>query len=304
MKPNPNWRGDPTFLPDVLRLFGVRFVEHPSWKLWGMGDFGVIQGVFWHHTGARNTSAEYIRRNPGLDMALSSQFHTAPDGLQTLLGAGIAWHAGRGWGHGWPTNNANSVAIGFEMQHNGTDPWPEAQLESTRRATAAILWFLGKRATPSTMIAHWEYSLQAQGKWDPGAGDGVAGHVMDMDVQRAKVNELIDKFNRDGTLDGAGKDDLTMADIEELKRHITAEHEATRRYLADFITGFVGPIGSDAKDIRQQVTGGRNAGEYPGWPQSGGRTLLDLAAAIAAALDVPSTRDVLTRSTSTKKEIR
>lgn len=304
MKPNPNWRGDPVWLPEVLRLFGVRFVEHPGWKLWGMGDFGVIQGVFWHHTGARNTSAEYIRRNPGLSNALSSQFHTAPDGLQTILGAGIAWHAGRGWGHGWPTNNANPVSIGFEMQHNGTDPWPEEQLESTRRATAAILWFLGKRATPSTMIAHWEYSLQAQGKWDPGAGNGKAGAVMDMDVQRAKVNALIDKFTRDGTLDGAGKDSLTMADIEELKRHITAEHEATRRYIADFITGFVGPIGSDTKDIRQQMTGGRDAGQYPGWPQSGNRTLLDLVAAIAAAADVPGTRDTLTPSTSTKKEIR
>ena len=84
MKPNPNWRGDPVWLPEVLRLFGVRFVEHPTWKLWGMGDFGAIQGVFWHHTGARNTSAEYIRRNPGLSYALSSQFHTAPDGMGTV----------------------------------------------------------------------------------------------------------------------------------------------------------------------------------------------------------------------------
>lgn len=302
MKPNPNWRGDPVWLPEVLRLFGVRFVEHPNWKLWGMGDFGAIQGVFWHHTGARNTSAEYIRRNPGLSNALSSQFHTAPDGLQTLLGAGIAWHAGRGWGHGWPTNNANSVAIGFEMQHNGTDPWPEAQLESTRRATAAILWFLGKRATPSTMIAHWEYSLAAQGKWDPGAGNGRSGAVMDMDPQRAKVNELIDTFNRYGTLDGAGKDQLTMADIRELKAHITAEAEKTRKYIANFIVGFNGPIGSDVKDIREQITGGRDAGEYPGWEQSGGRTLLDLAAATAAQAGVPDTRDTLAPTTKTIKK--
>ena len=304
MKPNPNWRGDPVWLPEVFRLFKVPFREYPGWKLWGMGDFGVIQGVFWHHTGARNTSPAYIRNNPRLGNALSSQLHTAPDGLQTILGAGIAYHAGRGWGHGWPTNNANPFSIGFEMQHNGTDPWPEAQLESTRRATAAILWFLGKRATPSTMIGHWEYSAQAQGKWDPGAGNGKTGAVMNMDVQRAKVNELIDRFNRYGTLDGAGKDSLTMADIEALKRHITAEHEATRRYLADFIIAFVGPIGSDTKDVRQQLTGGRDAGEYPGWPQGGARTVTDGVYAIGEKLGIPGMRDTLAPTTSTKKEIR
>lgn len=290
LKPNPNWRGDPTFLPEVLRAFGVKFKEWPNWKLWGMGDFGRIQGVAWHHTGARNTSAAYIRNNPGLGNGLSSQFHTAPDGTQTILGAGIAWHLGRGSLPGWPTNNANAVAIGFEMQHNGTDPWPEKQLESTRRATAAILWFLGKRATRTTMIAHWEYSLQAQGKWDPGAGNGQVGALMDMDVQRAKVNQIIDEFNRRGA---TAEEELTMADVEALKRHITAEHELTRRFLADFIKGFVGPVGSDVKDVRQQITGGRDAREYPGWPQSGNRTLLDLVAATAEKVGVPNTRDTL-----------
>lgn len=39
----------------------------------------------------------------------------------------------------------------------------------------------------------------------------------------------------------------------------------TIKYFTDFITGYLGPIISDVKDIRQQFTGGRNAGEYPGW---------------------------------------
>lgn len=257
MKPNPHWRGDPTFLPDVFRAFGVKFREYPGWKEWGMGDFGVIQGVFWHHTGAHNTSPEYIRNNPRLSNALSSQLHTAPDGLQTILGAGIAWHAGKGWLAGWPTNNANAVAIGFEMQHNGIDPWPEAQLESTRRATAAILWFLGKRATKQTMIAHWEYSNAAQGKWDPGAGNGRSGAMMDMDRQRDLVNQLIDKYNRYGTLDGAP--------AAPARKEIALEDYLTRTYYTDFLKGFVGPIGADVKDVRQQLTGGRDGGQYPGW---------------------------------------
>lgn len=39
----------------------------------------------------------------------------------------------------------------------------------------------------------------------------------------------------------------------------------TTKFFTDFITAFVGPIISDVKDIRQQITGGRDAGEYPGW---------------------------------------
>lgn len=256
IKPNPNWRGDPTFLPDVFRAFGVKFREYPGWRDWGMGDFGVIQGVIWHHTGAANTSPEYIRRNPRLSNGLSSQFHTAPDGTQTILGAGIAWHAGKGSHPGWPTNDANRVSLGFEMQHDGVSPWPDVQLESTRLATAAILWFLGKRATKQTMLAHWEYSYHAQGKWDPGAGNGKSGAMMNMDVQRDKVNVLIDNFTRTGNAYGkpapAPKPALALGPL-------------STKFFTDFTTGFIGPMISDVKDIRQQLTGGRNATQYPGW---------------------------------------
>lgn len=269
MKPNPNWRGDPLFLPDLFRHFGIKFKEMPGWKLWGMGDFGHIQGVFWHHTGARNTSAAYIARNPGLSNALSSQFHTAPDGTHTLCGAGIAWHAGRGWGNGWPTNNANPISLGFEMQHNGTDTWPEAQLDSTRRATAVILWFLGKRATVSTMIGHWEYSMQAQGKWDPGKGNGVSGAVMDMAHQRSLVNQYIDNINKYGRLD----------------KPATTSHkgnEVTFEQLKVFVTGFFKPWFDNWNQVWEQLRGpGGN-----GWPQLGKNhkgqnlTLVDAVAAL------------------------
>lgn len=249
MKPNPNHRGDPLFLPQLFRHFGIKFKTMANWDLWGMGDFGQIQGIFWHHTGARNTSAGYIARNPRLGNGLSSQFHTAPDGTQTLCGVGIAWHAGKGWGHGWATNNANPVSLGFEMQHNGTDKWPEAQLDSTRRATAVILWYLGKRATPSTMIAHWEYSREAQGKWDPGRGNGVAGAVMDMDIQRRLVNELIDNINKFGALDAPAEKVETV----------------TFAQMKTFVTGFFKPWFTTWHEIWEQLRGV----DGNGWAQLG-----------------------------------
>lgn len=52
------------------------------------------------------------------------------------------------------------------------------------------------------------------------------------------------------------------------------------KHITDFVAGFCGPIGSDIKDVRQQITGGRDAGEYPGWPQLGGRTVVDALAEI------------------------
>jgi len=272
MRPNPAWRGDPVFLPDVFRAFGVKFREYPGWKQWGMGDFGRINGVFWHHTGSSNTSAQFIRNNPMLGNALSSQLHTAPDGLQTILGAGIAYHAGKGWGCGYPTNNANSFSIGFEMQHNGTDAWPEAQLESTRRATAAILWFLGKRATVETMTAHWEYSLKAQGKWDPGRGDGISGHMMDMNIQRRKVNELIDRFNKYGTLNPAKKEATP----------VTNHQDNLYKQITKFISGYLGPQIEALQEVWRQLRGP----EGKGWPQLGQNskgqnlTLVDAVAAL------------------------
>ncbi|WP_235681139.1 peptidoglycan DD-metalloendopeptidase family protein [Tomitella gaofuii] len=39
--------------------------------------------------------------------------------------------------------------------------------------------------------------------------------------------------------------------------------------IIGFIKGYVGPVISDVKDVREQLTGGRDWGEFPGWPQLG-----------------------------------
>lgn len=73
-------------------------------------------------------------------------------------------------------------------------------------------------------------------------------------------------------------------------------------YFRDFESGFNGAIGSDVKDIREQLTGGRDlvknpdgtvdiAKSFPGWPQLGGRTLVDAIAVIGAHLGIPGFTD-------------
>ena len=58
------------------------------------------------------------------------------------------------------------------------------------------------------------------------------------------------------------------------------------KQVQDFVAGFCGPIGQDVKDIRQQLTGGRDAGEYPGYEQLGGRTVVDALAIIGEHLGI------------------
>ena len=196
LRPNPGWRGDPTFLPKVLRAFGVEVRELDGWLNRGHGDFGAIQGIVVHHIGANKFDPWGIARHPQL--GLCSQIHLSRTGVATLCGAGIAYHAGKGWKSGWPTNNANAVSIGIEAEGDGTSAWPSKQMDAYYKVCAAILWFLGKRATNQTLISHWEYSMAAQGKWDPGAGNGRSGAVMNMEVFRDRVNKEIDKFNKQG----------------------------------------------------------------------------------------------------------
>ena len=68
-----------------------------------------------------------------------------------------------------------------------------------------------------------------------------------------------------------------MADIERIIAHIDRRADEIKRYLDVRVTE---PIGSDVKDVRQQLTGGRDKvvredgtvdllASYPGWEQLG-----------------------------------
>lgn len=185
--PNPNWRGDPTFLPEVLKAEGLTVREIDGWRERGHGDFGEIWGIVCHHTGSNNATAESIAFHPSLGLA--SQIHLAQDGTVTLCGVGIAWHAGQGSYPGLPANNANSLTIGIEAANDGggspgrphRSSWPDAQYDAYVKTVAAILRFLGHDS--SRAISHKEWAGAAQGKWDPGA--------IDMNIFRADVQARI-----------------------------------------------------------------------------------------------------------------
>lgn len=143
------------------------------------------------------------------------------------------------------------------------------------RAAALVAWrcavrdipirFVGGNGMPKVpgVCGHIDFGQWGGGHTDPGPN--------------FPWGELI---SRAISIYNGGKDWLAMASMQEVEALI---YKCLKVY--------VGPGLSDIKDIRQQITGGRDAGQYGGFEQGGGRTLYDLAAASAAEAGVPGTRD-------------
>jgi hypothetical protein len=241
LTPNPNWRGDPTFLPELLRQWGLTVNEVDGWDDRGHGDFGAIWGVVAHHTGSNNATAESIAFHP--DLGLASQLFLGRDGAFTMCGVGIAWHAGEGAWPGIAEDNANQVTIGIEAANDGggspnqphRSSWPDVQYEAYVTGVAAILWFLGKGA--DHVIGHKDWAGPKQGKWDPGA--------IDMAVFRTDVQHQIDL----GPPDGRGTEPAPAEPAPE------PGPTSTPAILAKLL--------ADVAEIRAQLGGDR------GWPQLG-----------------------------------
>lgn len=181
-KPNPQHRGDPLFLVDLLRAFGVEVKEFTGWRTRGHGDFNQIWGVVAHHTAGNNTPASLIAYGHSALWGLLSQIHLDRQGVATITGAGHAYHAGRGSWSGIRTDGANQVTIGIEANSDGVTPWPPHMLDVYYRICAAICWYLGHSSLRT--IGHKEWAGE-YGKWDPGG--------IDMRQFRANVQRYIDR---------------------------------------------------------------------------------------------------------------
>ena len=91
-----------------------------------------------------------------------------------------------------------------------------------------------------------------------------------------------------GTAFGDGASDRLIDFVRRrvVDGHLRGSKAATSSVDAQkvnaFTAAFAGPIGSDVKDTREQVAGlgARDAGQFGGWPQLGGRTVPDAVAAI------------------------
>lgn len=158
-----------TWLASALRAGGCKVVELAGWQDRGRAEMSAIKGVLCHHTaGARLGNAPSLKLivagRPDLPGPLS-QLHLARDGTFTVIGAGKCNHAGPGKWQGVETGNSSFIGIEAENAGDGTDPWPDVQMEAYARGCAAILKHIG---APAIMCAgHKEWALPKGRKIDP-----------------------------------------------------------------------------------------------------------------------------------------
>lgn len=207
---------DPLWLPDTLRAEGLMVREHtshslgedrqcPGWRGLGHGDMpDRLWGVVMHHTGDQppyDAGSYVISHHPTL--GLCSQLHLGRDGIFTMCGAGIAWHAGIGNWPGMPNQDANTWCIGIEAENNGSEGWSSVQYNSYMLGVGAILRHLGHDS--SRAIGHKEWAGPAQGKWDPGG--------MDMVKARADIQRVINSKPGEAGGLAEGEDDMSWLTI-------------------------------------------------------------------------------------------
>lgn len=247
IKPNPGHRGDPLFLPDVLRAFGLKVWEDPGWRTRGHGDFNQIQGVIAHHTAGGGSNDWLVVRDGRTGLAGPlSQLVLEKDGTYRVVAAGVAWHAGSGSWRNWPKNNANWTTIGIEAVSKGTPPydWTAAQLDAYVRGVGAILWYLGLDA--NSVAAHREYS--SEGKIDP------AG--IDMGWFRSEVQKIID---------AGPSGDSEEAELMAIRFKNYKGTEVDIQTVLFYMDKHV-------NEIREQLGGPK---PFTGWPQLGDKTVVD-----------------------------
>jgi hypothetical protein len=183
-----------TWLADVLRAAGLTVVEVDGWRTRGSTDFAPV-GVTWHATAGSRTATAQGEVNVILHGSTSApppiaQLMIWRDGQIFVCAAGKCFHNKVGWA-GPNKGLGNTKLLGIEMANdNRGEPWPTAQLDAARRATAAIMRRLG--ADPTRRLAgHYEHQPSAgrppgetSTKTDP------AG--VDMTAERPRVAALIE----------------------------------------------------------------------------------------------------------------
>ncbi len=174
------------WLADALRDAGCKVVELAGWKTRGrLGVFGPVKGILCHHTAGSKTGNApslplIVSGRPDLPGPLS-QIHLARDGTFTVIAAGRCNHAGTGAWQGVTSGNSSFIGIEAENAGDGTDPWPDVQMESYARGCAAILKHIG--ASVIMCAGHKEYATPKGRKIDPS---------FSMPAFRAKVEAFMD----------------------------------------------------------------------------------------------------------------
>lgn len=167
------------WLAAEFRAAGLEVVEVEEWKNRGRpastGHFDPRGPVTDHHTGVTSTSQNpgptlrtLIEGRPDLPGPLC-QWSVRHDGAVVVIAAGRANHAGRigkPGVAGMPLGaDGNALALGDEVDTNGTQPLPDAQ----RRAIAITNAVALRHNDRGPEYVHRHEDISNTGKWDLGS---------------------------------------------------------------------------------------------------------------------------------------
>lgn len=190
--------GDVRKLVDALRQAGVTVHEWAGWQ--GRGNQGIseiqIKGAILHHTATPYGSAFpglVSSTRPGMIGAMLCNFAGNSDGSLTVIGSGLAWHAGGGYGPNQGplapyANNRNYYTVGLEIVYPGTSPMTDAQYATTLIFSKVVAdTFCG--GDIECVRGHLEVNGRGyEGKWDPGRGNGIS---YDMNLLRSQARSVV-----------------------------------------------------------------------------------------------------------------
>jgi hypothetical protein len=157
-----------------------------SWKQvgWQGQGYSAFKGIMWHHDSSPegdSPGALYWCMYQAFGYPPAAAAWVDRQGTWHCYAAGRTNHAGLGYSTLSGQDNGNSVFYGIETDHTEGERWPEAQISSLRKGTAAILKAYGLDPKEA-LIGHKEYAPSR--KTDP---DG-----LDMQEERRRVAKLVD----------------------------------------------------------------------------------------------------------------
>lgn len=186
-----------TWIANVLRNAGLEVRELDGWQTRGSSSINP-KGIVVHHdvSSASTPDASYAkflaRGRSDLPGPLYN-VRAARDGVQWVIGAGKANHAGSG---GWKGLRGNSSVFGYDLANNGVgEEYPDVQIEAAETALTAICRHLD---IPADMVCgHKEWTTR---KPDPNG------------IEMGPLRSLIRS-----RLVAPDEEDLTAAEIQKLR---------------------------------------------------------------------------------------
>ncbi|MEJ6013826.1 peptidoglycan recognition family protein [Corynebacterium sp. H127] len=200
-----------------------------------------IDRVVVHHNAGVRMSTEDCKRLWDEEREASAHYQVEEDGTigQLVNDSDTAWHAANA--------DINARSIGIEHANIGGPPrWQisDKTIEEGAHLVAALChaYKLGRPAWGINVFGHSQFaSTSCPHQLAPGGEDH--------DTYMKRAQWWYDNFN--------SKQAAPAAESENGMNLFQS--------IADFIKGFVGPIGLDVKAIRRELTGGRDEGQYPGF---------------------------------------